>query len=482
MAAKDISEELYANIKKSFDAKYENAQLLGEPLHGVFVRIKSGDATFRDADMYSVEVGSMLSDSMKEYITLDDMPNRTLYRNIAQKTIGTGLKDGYGLVSNITSVIQEEMNAAAGIGLKPVKPKLDVQAVDNIVDRAVAAKTQEELDGVLAEPVKTFTRRVADDSAKANARMHNRAGLEVKVEREYDGVGLHNGTDVCDWCKQREGTWTYNKAMAAGVFERHEGCGCEIIYTSRKGVSSRQVSWQKNEWQEGKRNALVEEAKRKNVERRKLAEERRRNRLLKLGNTRDFQRLHNTVSTKKLEHFTLNNLYIANDVNLKPREIRRINKQITQAKELLSLTNDCKAPIVIVNDNTTLASYNPHTDTFFISASMADSSKIPELQKLFTCSNDERSTMVHELFHWRDAEDYRLSGKAIDDASNNSEYSIFQREKAHRKLVEAGIDLQNLGTINKEISTYAYRMCLENNYEEVYTEYRTLKAIMGFKK
>ena len=239
MAAKDISEELYSNIKKSFDAKYEKAELLGEPLHDVLDRIQNGTATFRDADMFAVEVGSMMSDSLKEHMILDEMPNSTLYRNIAQKTIGTGLKDTYGLVSNIASVIQEEMNNAVGIGIKAVKPKLEVDRVDSIVDRAVEAKSQEELDNVLTEPVETFSRQIVDDTQKANARLHDRAGLEVKVEREYDGVGLHDGTDVCDWCVQRAGTWTYDKAMAAGVFERHEGCGCIIDYSSKKGERTR---------------------------------------------------------------------------------------------------------------------------------------------------------------------------------------------------------------------------------------------------
>ena len=86
--AKDISEELYAKIKESFEAKYEKAQLLGEPLHDVLARIQSGGGTFRDADMYSVEVGSMLSDSLKENLILDEMPNKTFYRNIAKKTLG----------------------------------------------------------------------------------------------------------------------------------------------------------------------------------------------------------------------------------------------------------------------------------------------------------------------------------------------------------------------------------------------------------
>ena len=237
--AKDISEELYAKIKESFEAKYEKAQLLGEPLHDVLARIQSGGGTFRDADMYSVEVGSMLSDSLKENLILDEMPNKTFYRNIAKKTLGESLKDGYGMVSNIAAVVQEEMNASIGIGLKAVKPKLDVQAVDKIVNNAAQAETQEELDAVLTEPVKTFTRRVVDDTQKANARLHNKAGLAVKVEREYDGVGIHNQTEACQWCLDRDGKFTYEEAMDKGAFERHDGCGCIITYTSKKGEVSR---------------------------------------------------------------------------------------------------------------------------------------------------------------------------------------------------------------------------------------------------
>lgn len=237
--AKDISEELYAKIKESFDRKYEKAQLLGEPLHDVLARIQSGAGTFRDADMYAVEVGSMISDSLKENITLDKLPNKTFYQNIAQKTLGVSLKDGYGMVSNIAAVIQEEMNEVAGIGLKAVKPKLEVKAVDKVVDGAVQAKTQDELDAALTEPVKTFTRRVVDDTQKANARLHNKAGLAVKVEREYDGVGIHNQTEACQWCLDRAGKFTYEEAMDKGAFERHDGCGCIITYTSKKGEVSR---------------------------------------------------------------------------------------------------------------------------------------------------------------------------------------------------------------------------------------------------
>lgn len=477
----DIAPEIYAKIKESFDRKYAQAQLFGGPLSDIVAKINNGTATFQDANIYATMVGGYMADAMKENLILDELPGKRLYNNIAKRTIGEGLKDTYGIVSAASKVAQEEHNAAAKIGLKPVQPKLETDRVDKIVNKAVKAETQEALNEVIDKNVSTFARQVVDDTQKANARLHNKVGLKVTVEREYDGVGLHDGEDVCDWCLQRAGTWTYEKAMTVGAFERHEGCGCEIIYTSRKGITSRQVNWQGNEWKEGKREDLVEEAKNDMANRKKTAEEQRRNRLLNLGSTRDFQRQYATYSTKKLEHFTLNNLYIADDVNLKPREIRRIDKQITQSKELLSLTSECKAPIVIVNDDDRLAAYDPHTDTFFVSSLMADSSKITELQNTFVCSEDERSTMVHELFHWKDAEDYRNSGKIINDASEKSTYSVYQREKAYDELNAAGVDLKNLDYVRREISVYAEKKCIANDYEEVYTEYRTLKAIEGSK-
>jgi len=231
----DIAPELYEKIKESFDRKYAQAQLFGGSMSEMVVKINNGTATFQDANIYASMVGGFMADAMKENLILDELPGKRLYSNIARKTIGEGLKDTYGIVSAAAKVAQAEHNAAAKIGLKPVQPKLETKRVDNIVNKAAASKTQQELNAMLETAVPTFARQVVDDTQKANARQHNRAGLEVKVEREYDGVGLHGGTDVCDWCLQRAGTWTYDKAMANGVFERHEGCGCIITYTSAKG-------------------------------------------------------------------------------------------------------------------------------------------------------------------------------------------------------------------------------------------------------
>ena len=68
--------------------------------------------------------------------------------------------------------------------------------------------------------------------------MRNEMGFTQTVVREYDGVGLGNGTRPCNWCIGRAGTWTYEEAKENGVFERHTGCGCTIEVVSSDKVTN----------------------------------------------------------------------------------------------------------------------------------------------------------------------------------------------------------------------------------------------------
>ncbi len=89
----------------------------------------------------------------------------------------------------------------------------------------------------------------SDDSLKANASSAENAGLEVRVSRSYDGIGLSGGRE-CEWCKGREcSDVTLAEAYRIGAFQRHPGCGCEIEYTSAKGVTTVQTrSGGKDSW------------------------------------------------------------------------------------------------------------------------------------------------------------------------------------------------------------------------------------------
>lgn len=95
----------------------------------------------------------------------------------------------------------------------------------------------------------TLSRKAIDDSLMHNAENVNRAGIEVRVTRVYDGVGLSNHR-ICEWCVSRCGVdMTLEEAKHKGAFQRHEGCGCEIEYTSKRGERTYQTGYSRsNNW------------------------------------------------------------------------------------------------------------------------------------------------------------------------------------------------------------------------------------------
>lgn len=83
---------------------------------------------------------------------------------------------------------------------------------------------------------------------------------------------------------------------------------------------------------------------------------------------------------------------------------------------------------------------------------------------------------MHELFHWKDASEFKSQlGRNPFDIG---EYNRVQRRKARAALIDKGIDTINLWNLNK-ISRYAYSSSLDNDWEEVYTEYRTMMVLRG---
>lgn len=127
---------------------------------------------------------------------------------------------------------QQEINSAAGVGLKTVKVKtpkqliVNEQATDNILSDIKRYTTALETTG----------RDHIDITQRANAKFQNGAGMEVTVTRIYDGVGINHREDNCEFCLSRCGTNVpYKQAVAMGMFDRHDGCGCKIVYTSSTG-------------------------------------------------------------------------------------------------------------------------------------------------------------------------------------------------------------------------------------------------------
>ena len=413
-------------------------------------KIKNRIATYADAEDAAIKIGKALRTALSENLP-DALTDGRLYRAVAEVVLEQPMKAAGKDVAEITSAIQKELNEEAGLGMNPVVPEMNQDQIDGIVTGICNADSYEAGKDVMLDQVENCLEGYVDDFVQENADFQYKAGLSPTIERKISGK-------CCEWCAKLAGSYPYEDVSDRGndVFRRHRNCHCLIMYNPGNGSRRRQ-----------------------NVHSREFGtEEELRERQLHYGEKRDFSRDSGPVKARKIENYRGNNLYIDQNVNLSPKDIRRINTQITQAKELHGIVGQCNAPFVIVNDSKKLAAYNPRTNEFYISSRLADEKNLKKLQQDYVRPNDPRSTVVHELFHWKDAEEYRNNIGTIKSASRTSEYSVYQREKARSGLFSAGVDLSDEKDCYR-ISKYAGDKYLENDLEEVYTELRTKQLFEG---
>lgn len=241
--AEDISPELYSQIKTRFNTSART----DKRLQALINSIKNGTATQSTVAEYTERIGKHASDAFKAVLTPENLPNETLYWNIAEKTIKPLMLENYERINNAAIMTQASIDKAIEINVGIVKGGYPENRVDQVMNFAVDAGTGEPLRNALSDPVVTGHQKFFDDFLKENARLRSELGLHAVVTRIYDGVGLHDRRQVCSWCLERAGTWDYDSANQNGVFERHPGCGCTITYTTSKGHQV-QTDWTTNTW------------------------------------------------------------------------------------------------------------------------------------------------------------------------------------------------------------------------------------------
>lgn len=254
----DVAPKLYSQIRNLFDKDVD-----ADPqLRRVENRIRDGTATQKDVLLYSQRLGKHASDACKTVLVPENLPDGKLYYNIGERTVKRLIQENEAEIISRASKQNAAMNKAAGVGLKAKKPKRDR------AESLVSAMCNDDADAevvarLLGEPMVTVHATVVDDFIQANAEVAYQAGLEPMIIREYDGVGIHDGKDACQWCLSRAGRWTYGEAYDNGVFERHTGCGCTTTYVY--GDFSQDV-WSKAQWETGNNEARKEAIKDKQDE------------------------------------------------------------------------------------------------------------------------------------------------------------------------------------------------------------------------
>lgn len=170
-----------------------------------------------------------------------------------------------------------------------------------------------------------------------------------------------------------------------------------------------------------------------------------------------------------------NNIYVSNNIRLKPKELHTIDLSISESLKKLKISDVDNLPrVVIINSSEmqtgALVSYNAVKNVLYIDRTIGSRLKLLELQKDAACPKNVLSTYVHEYIHWMDAQSYRIGyGEIID----SSEYLYWIRHKSKKKIDK----LINKGYNINRISGYASDNFEEGKYDETYTEYRVKKLL-----
>lgn len=234
----DIAPKLLKKIQDDFKNKFDNSKIIRE----LYRKVEQGNATYKEANEFAIEVGELLSGSFKKNLSSSVLPDGRMYYNIADRIIRDTLGNNYELVADISAKVQEILNKRAGIGIKAIKPKINEDKVRGIVDIVSGKEKYDEIAYMLGEPVVNFSQSVVNDAVRENADFQYKAGLSPKIIRTSTGK-------CCEWCDKLAGIYDYEAVSDTGnnVFRRHKYCRCLVEYVpgdgKRQNVHTKQ--WRK---------------------------------------------------------------------------------------------------------------------------------------------------------------------------------------------------------------------------------------------
>lgn len=215
---KDIAPELLEKLQEEFKKKF-NAS---EKIKVLNKKLSDKTVTHRESNELALEVGDLLAQVFQENLSADMLPDGKMYYNIAERVINPTMKQNYELISAYATETQTIMNHKAGLHIKGIKPELNQDRIDGIIERVSNEDDFDKIKWILDEPVQNFSQAIIDDTVKINAESHHKLGLKPKIFRRENG-------NCCDWCKQVEGVYEYPE-VPKDVWRRHRYCRCTVEY------------------------------------------------------------------------------------------------------------------------------------------------------------------------------------------------------------------------------------------------------------
>lgn len=451
----DMVPGLLKSMSDDFQSQYDS----NEKIQSLNEKLNNGTATYKEANEYASEVGSITESTYETYLTSENLPDGKCYYNIAERVTSTTLHNQYELVADYTEEVQTTLNQKAGIGLKAQRADEDTESYKSLANYMSAADYYDDVALSTAQSAARMAMSTVDNSVKKNTEFQGKSGLSPKIIR-------NGGSGCCEWCSGLSGTYDYPK-VPSDVYARHNNCTCTVEYDP--GSGKRQDVWTK-EWtseeeaaekEELKSLGLNENGSKKISYKQKSSDSNSMNYRKELDEKETYtytDKKNHEINAKKLIG-SPNNIYISDNLSVKPKKVQQIENVITECKSLLDTKSVNYPKIVLINDSELGNSggrYDAESNTIFY--------------KIYYDNATQKHSVLHELYHWEDAENYKSLGNDITSNINLIEYEC---AKAKSKLDNIGISADNVANI----SDYAKVMYEKGRFDEVYTEYRTVNKL-----
>ncbi|WP_276789808.1 minor capsid protein [Veillonella magna] len=171
------------------------------------------------------------------------------------------------------------------------------------------------------------------------------------------------------------------------------------------------------------------------------------------------------------------NIFVSDSIRLKPRKLHEIEKNFTEALQMIGkLNSDKNLPVIYIVTTRELqknavASYFALSNIILINI---DNVIDTEFLSEFAGPNKALSTYVHELIHWQQAKAFEKKFGAIDSVEKLNNYLFWIRVESKKKLET----LEEKGYNLSQISRYAEISLRDGAFDEGYTEYLVKELFM----
>lgn len=189
--------------------------------------VESGSADYAVAQEYAIRLGELLSAALSANIAGDSLPDGKMYYNIARRLFDAVLPDQFRQITDVCTLVQDSLNAAAGLGIVAATATLNQDRIDGIVKKISDTDLFDDVKWMLESPIVNFSQSVVDDNIVANAELQKNLGLQPKISRTAEA-------GACKWCRSLAGVYDYPD-VPADFYRRHENCRCTITYDPKDG-------------------------------------------------------------------------------------------------------------------------------------------------------------------------------------------------------------------------------------------------------